>query len=107
MTEAEWLACDCPQKMVFQTLASEEISSRRVGLFLVACCSRLGAPLSAGCCRVIETVEDYHEGKLPHEEVRALFRAEQATLHPPVSCNLDSFRSRCSLKSHKRTQPSR
>jgi hypothetical protein len=74
MTEAEWLACDDVQKMVFHILRCEAISSRRVGLFLIACCRRLGRMLNEQDCSVIEAVEQYHEGKLPREVVEVSFR---------------------------------
>src|SRR5258708_3275733 len=49
MTEAEWLACEEPQRML--TVVGEMASSRKLRLFAVACCRRVWPLLLDPRCR--------------------------------------------------------
>ncbi len=72
MTEAEWHTSEDSQGLISHILSREEISDRRVGLFMVACCRQL-KDRGEQCRHMVETVEQYQEGLLPHEEVELLW----------------------------------
>jgi hypothetical protein len=61
MTEAEWLACTDPQKML--GLIGGKGSERKLRLFAVACCRRVWARLvEEASRRAVTTAEDYADG---------------------------------------------
>jgi hypothetical protein len=61
MTEAKWLACKDPLKML-QGLPGQS-SERRLRLFAAACCRGVWTSLRSEVQREIQVAEDYAEGK--------------------------------------------
>src|SRR5215475_3488791 len=64
MTEAEWLACDDPERIL--ALLRGRDSERKLLLFAVACCRRAWRALQAGderACPVVEIAERYADGR--------------------------------------------
>jgi hypothetical protein len=64
MTEAEWIACTDPRPMLEALLASGRASERKLRLFAVACCRRVGhlLPVSVAT-KSVETAERDAEGE--------------------------------------------
>ena len=61
MTEAEWLACDNPEKMV--EFCRGKVSDRKLRLFAVACCRRLWNLLTDDrSVEALDICEKYVEG---------------------------------------------
>jgi hypothetical protein len=69
MTEAEWLGCDDPEKMLGFLETSGKLSWRRGRLFGVAVCRRIW-PLLADqrCKKVVEVAELFADGRASEEE---------------------------------------
>jgi transposase-like protein len=83
MTEAEWLACTNPQKML--EILPGKVSDRKLQLFACACCRRLWHLLSEERHRqAVEVVERYADGMVSEKEV---MRARGATSMPPDDDN--------------------
>jgi hypothetical protein len=72
MTEADWLACEEPPKMLDFLRGSGQVSDRKLQLFGVACCRRVWRSLSDGRSRdAVEWAELFAEGRASAEELRA------------------------------------
>jgi hypothetical protein len=71
MTEAEWLACTDPQKMLAFLEHSGRASERKLRLFAVACCRRLPEAATYGRARkALEVAERYADGLATLQELR-------------------------------------
>jgi hypothetical protein len=67
MTEAEWLTCTDPQKML--GLLQGQASDRKLRLFACACCRRIGDFLSIGApLEAVEVAERYADGRATNQE---------------------------------------
>lgn len=64
MTESEWQACRDPQKMLLFLRDREEVATRKLRLFGLACCRHIWHLLSEEMRRLIEAAEGYVEGML-------------------------------------------
>jgi len=60
MTEAEWLACEDPQKLL--NFLPRNASERKVPLFSVACCRRIWLSLDPECQTAVDSAERYIDG---------------------------------------------
>ena len=75
MTEAEWLACTDPQKMLLLLLEKGRVSDRKVRLFLVASCYRIWDLLSHEHSRqAVLTVERYADQLVSSDELASAGR---------------------------------
>jgi hypothetical protein len=74
MTEAEWLACANPQKML--NYLGERVSDRKVRLFVVACCRRNWDWMTDETLRrAVETAEAFADGKASQKKRGAAYSA--------------------------------
>jgi hypothetical protein len=74
MTEAEWLACEHPEKML--TYLRGRASARKLRLFGVACCRRvLPWVYDDRCWAAVEVAERYADGRATDEELTRAHRA--------------------------------
>src|SRR5262249_4592729 len=73
MTEAEWLTCADPAPML--EFLRDKASDRKLRLFAIACHRHASFVLSGeeAVDRVLETVEQYVEGKVTLEELQDIF----------------------------------
>jgi len=70
MTEAEWLACADPHKML--EFLRDKVSDRKLHLFAVACCRRIWGILEDEEARkAVDVMERYVDGLACHEDVTA------------------------------------
>jgi hypothetical protein len=70
VTEAEWLACTDPHKMLEALRASGRATERKVRLYAVACCRRLLHLFPEWRHRHhVEVAELYADGKAGEEEL--------------------------------------
>jgi hypothetical protein len=77
VTEAEWDACADPGVML-EALRGK-VSDRKLRLFAVACCRRMGPLLTGGGSRAaVETAERYADGLAGDGELDAAWRAARA-----------------------------
>jgi hypothetical protein len=77
MTEAEWLACADPKKML--DCLRGKASERKLRLFACACCRRIWHLWEDEPCRkVIEILEDFVDGKANEEALAAAGAAVKA-----------------------------
>ena len=68
MTEADWLSCHNPQKML--EFVRGQVSQRKLRLFAVACCRRHWDKLTEqGSRDAVELAERYADGSVPKEEL--------------------------------------
>src|SRR5262245_24679442 len=73
MTEAEWLACDEPYRLL--ELLKGKASDRKFRLFAVACCRRLWDQLRHPHCRAaVERGEQFADGLATPAELTAAFQ---------------------------------
>lgn len=70
MTEKEWLECTDPQIML--EFLKEKASDRKLRLFAVACCRKVGGFENEQAWKVINGAELYAEGQLGEEERASL-----------------------------------
>src|SRR5262245_35546640 len=70
MTEAEWLACTTPKKML--EFLRETANDRKLRLFAVACCRRIWLELSMPSRKLVEVAERYADGLVTDGE-KAIF----------------------------------
>ena len=61
MNEADWLACDDPDRMM--KFVRDRASERKVRLFACACCRRVWHPLHPNSRRAVEVMERYVDGQ--------------------------------------------
>jgi hypothetical protein len=84
MTGHDWLACADPQAMLNSLRG--KASERKVRLYLCACCRRIWPILADERCRAaVEASEDYADGLIGDEQLRAAFIGTQRAsyeLHP-------------------------
>jgi hypothetical protein len=86
MTEAEWLACETPDKMLWFICGHPDASklwagrekptARKWRLLGVACCRRVWSLITeVECRRVVDVVEAYADGKVSEAELRSVAAA--------------------------------
>jgi hypothetical protein len=63
MTEAEWLACAEPTRMIAYLRGKRVASARKLRLFACACCRRLWTWLEEPCRRAVEAAERHADGQ--------------------------------------------
>jgi hypothetical protein len=66
--EAEWLACNEPEKLLGFLVG--KTSDRKLRLFAVACCRRIWDLMPKGSQKAVLAAEKYAEGVIDHEELR-------------------------------------
>src|SRR5437868_6989226 len=80
MTEAEWLACTDPQRMLAHF--EERVSRRKVRLLACACCRRLWASFNAPSQEMLLTAERYADRKATKGELldraKGVYRLDDA-----------------------------
>src|SRR4051812_47098061 len=81
MTEAEWLACDDPRKML--ELLRGRVSERKLRLFAVACWRRNPYPVAPEVGPAIDLYEAYADGKATGDALRDAFARIE---FPPDIC---------------------
>jgi hypothetical protein len=78
MTEAEWLACTEPEKML--EYLRGQASARKLRLFAVACCRRIWHLLGRDSRKAVDVAERYADGLAEREQLeRATRRLETRT----------------------------
>ena len=92
MTEAEWLGCEEPERMLaiipgavwsdaHKLPELGTISSRKLQLFVCACCRRIWRWVRSKACRkVVELAERHADGLLDEEEFREAAQSASAAL---------------------------
>jgi hypothetical protein len=72
MTEAEWLACKDPQKMLKARYVRRKLSPRKARLFAASCCRRLSSSLTAEeSWRAVQVAEAFADGLADRMELEA------------------------------------
>lgn len=102
MTEAEWLACTDPTRMLEFLRKQRTTSGRKSRLFAAACCRRVWDWLGERSRRAVEVMERYVDGAATFDElVPAMRGAEQdwieewGTHHPSNAASIAvAFRDR-------------
>jgi hypothetical protein len=87
VTEAEWLACTEPERML--EFLRGKASDRKLRLFAVACCRRIWQHIEDDCRRFIETAELFADGKADSQSL-ARCRDEAFVLMCELTCNSGS-----------------
>lgn len=82
MTEAEWLACSDPLRML-AFLSEAGKSVRKARLFLVACCARIEHLLSEKGKRAVAAGERFADGLISEREMHAAWAAVGFPKAPP------------------------
>jgi hypothetical protein len=77
VTEAEWLACTAPQKML--NILEGKVSERKLRLFAVACCRRFRTFMTDEDWAVVEAAEMFAEGRLSRWRLRKRLRFADAS----------------------------
>src|SRR5262245_54235495 len=79
MTEAQWLACRDPQRMLLALGTNDSLrgraSDRKLRLFACACCRRSWGLLVEELRRSIETAELFADGKVSQKMRGSVFAA--------------------------------
>jgi hypothetical protein len=76
MTEAEWLACANPQKMLEHL--RDRLSGRKLRLFAVACCRAIWPLIRGGQRRTaVEVAEQYADGEVTADQLTETARAAE------------------------------
>jgi hypothetical protein len=70
MTEAEWLACTDPQKML--VFLRGKVSDRKLRLFACACCYRLRHYEDTFSTNIVETAERHADGLVSRKELQRM-----------------------------------
>src|SRR5437762_1160866 len=82
MTEAEWLECRAPQKMLEFLRESGRASDRKFRLFACACCRRIWDLLPDPCNRaLVAAVEDQPAGSFHDPKLEAALVASSRREH--------------------------
>ncbi len=85
MTEAEWLDCTDPDKMLWFPLLRNKISDRKLRLFACACCRRIGNLLTDDRSQAaIEVAELYADGLATLEDLCAARENAKHAVTSPV-----------------------
>jgi hypothetical protein len=69
MTEAEWL--ECGEAWQLDNAVREQVSTRKVRLFLAACCRSVWNSLPADCHKVIQVNELFADGQVGPKEMES------------------------------------
>jgi len=90
MTEAEWLACTDPQRML--EFIRGKASGRKLRLLAVNCCRRVQHRLrESSSVRALDILEAFADGSVGKKQLKeALWEAEKAAGNPPKG---DPFRA--------------
>jgi hypothetical protein len=76
MTEAEWLACKDPEKMLEFEKRRPSGSARKQRLFACACCRQAGDLIADGACReAVEVAERFADGLADPDDLVWAFQA--------------------------------
>jgi hypothetical protein len=87
MTEAEWLACTDPWRMLL--FLESRVSARKWRLFAVACCRQHGKFMAAKLRRsIVAAAEAYADGDLTREELYAAGILRYAATSNPIASHL-------------------
>jgi hypothetical protein len=92
MTEAEWLACDNPQRMI-QCVSPPLWGERRGRLFTVACCRLLDVLFDDPLARAIETAERFADGQADDVALSEAIRITNEAVEWEARYDIASWRS--------------
>ena len=89
MTEAEWLTCTDPQKMLeFLRSNYQTLSVRKLRLFAIACCrSVVYAGTEREVCEAVDTLEKFTEGTVSQSELQAACAGAEAVWIAEFGCD--------------------
>jgi hypothetical protein len=80
MTEAEWLACEDPRRML--DFLRGQASERKLRLFAVACCRRVPNLLNdSGDVKAVEVAERFADGETSLQELLRVHQAEPVDIY--------------------------
>jgi hypothetical protein len=86
MTEAEWLACTDPERMLIHLSHRADKLDRKLRLFAVACCYRLSDSFPGPCSRrALEVAERYADGQSSPDELERQSNGARTEQHAASS----------------------
>lgn len=89
MTEAEWLACTEPTRMLDFLRVAPVASDRKCRLFTAACCRRVWHLLDPAGRAVVEASERFADGSADESELMAAVWASRGGLDPDARAAAD------------------